>query len=105
MTMKPNVPLPVRRGLGVERFALFSHSVGEAMATTMWRFAGLVVVITESAQCFVESRALQGIRAAQTLFEDPGQLQKLAKWHGIQGKAQWVLDAWIKVWLSPEFAD
>lgn len=94
----------VRNGLGLERFALFGHSVGGAMAV---RIAAALqdsceAVITESAQCFVEPRTLEGIRAAQTLFEDPGQLQKLAKWHG--DRAQWVLDAWIKVWLSPEFA-
>ncbi len=83
----------------------FGHSVGGAMAL---RIAASLqqsceAVITESAQCFVESRTLDGIRSAQTLFEDPAQLQKLAKWHG--DRAQWVLDAWIKVWLSPEFSD
>ena len=31
------------------------------------------------------------------------QLQKLVKRHG--DRAQWVLHAWIKVWLSPEFAE
>jgi pimeloyl-ACP methyl ester carboxylesterase len=95
----------VCRGLGLDRFALFGHSVGGAMAL---RIAAALqesceAVITESAQCFVETRTLEGIRSAQTLFADPGQLQKLAKWHG--DRAQWVLDAWIKVWLSPEFAD
>lgn len=95
----------VRRGLGLDRFALFGHSVGGAMAL---RIAASLqescdAVITESAQCFVESRTLEGIRSAQTLFADPAQLQKLARWHG--DRAQWVLDAWIKVWLSPEFSD
>ncbi|GFE85860.1 alpha/beta fold hydrolase [Steroidobacter agaridevorans] len=95
----------VRDGLGLDRFALFGHSVGGAMAL---RIAASLpesceAVVTESAQCFVESRTLEGIRAAQTLFEDPAQLQKLAKRHG--DRAQWVLDAWIKVWLAPEFRD
>lgn len=95
----------LRRGLGLDRFVLFGHSVGGAMAL---RIAAALpesceAVITESAQCFVESRTLDGIRSAQTAFKEPAQLQKLAKWHG--DRAQWVLDAWVKVWLSPEFSD
>jgi pimeloyl-ACP methyl ester carboxylesterase len=95
----------LRSALGLDRFALFGHSVGGAMAL---RIAASLpdsceAVITESAQCFVEQRTLDGIRAAQTSFEDPAQLQKLVKRHG--DRAQWVLDAWIKVWLSPEFAE
>ncbi|WP_129777963.1 alpha/beta fold hydrolase [Peristeroidobacter soli] len=95
----------VRDALGLERFALFGHSVGGAMAI---RMAASVrtqceAVITESAQCFVEARTLEGIRTAQASFEDPAQRQKLAKWHG--DRTQWVLDAWIKVWLAPEFAN
>ena len=95
----------VRRRLGLDRFALFGHSVGGAMAL---RIAACMqdsceAVITESAQCFVESRTLDGIRVAQTRFEDPAQLQKLARYHG--DRARWVLEAWINVWLSPEFAD
>nr|WP_298726429.1 alpha/beta hydrolase [uncultured Steroidobacter sp.] len=94
----------LRRALGLDRFALFGHSVGGSMALRIAASLGEAcdAVITESAQAFVESRTLDGIRAAQSLFEDPAQLQKLAKWHG--DRAQWVLDAWIKVWLSPEFA-
>lgn len=59
-------------------------------------------VITESAQSFVEPRTLSGIRAAKDQFDDPGQFAKIARWHG--EKARWVLDAWTKVWLSPEFS-
>jgi pimeloyl-ACP methyl ester carboxylesterase len=59
-------------------------------------------VITEAAQPFVEPRTLAGIRSAREQFGDPGQFEKLAKWHG--AKAQWVLDAWTEVWLSPEFS-
>lgn len=95
----------VRAALGLERFALFGHSVGGAMAIRIAASLGesCEAVITESAQCFVEPRTLEGIRVAQTAFEDPAQRQKLAKWHG--ERTQWVLDAWIKVWLAPEFAD
>jgi pimeloyl-ACP methyl ester carboxylesterase len=59
-------------------------------------------VITEAAQPFVEPRTLAGIRSAKEQFGDPGQFEKLAKWHG--AKAKWVLDAWTEVWLSPEFS-
>lgn len=95
----------VRSALGLDRFVLFGHSVGGAMAL---RIAASMpesceAVITESAQCFVEQRTVEGIRAAQISFEDPEQLQKLAKRHG--ERTPWVLDAWIQVWLSPEFAD
>lgn len=95
----------VQDRLGLDRFALFGHSVGGAMAL---RIAASMpesceAVVAESAQCFVESRTLDGIRAAQRLFEDPAQLQKLAKRHG--DRAQWVLDAWIEVWLAPQFRD
>jgi pimeloyl-ACP methyl ester carboxylesterase len=95
----------VREALGLERFCLFGHSVGGAMAIRIAASLGASceAVVTESAQCFVEPRTLQGIRVARTTFEDPAQRQKLAKWHG--ERTQWVLDAWIKVWLAPEFAN
>jgi len=94
----------VRRALGLERCALFGHSVGGSMALRIAAsFPGYCeAVITESAQCFVEPRTLAGIRAAQTAFEDPEQLNRLAKWHG--DRARWVLDAWVGVWLSTEFS-
>jgi pimeloyl-ACP methyl ester carboxylesterase len=62
---------------------------------------GCEAVITEAAQAFVEPRTVSGIRAAKAQFGDPEQFKKIAKWHG--EKAQWVLDAWTEVWLSPEF--
>lgn len=94
----------VRDALRLERFSLFGHSVGGAMAL---RIAASVQeacesVITESAQCFVEPRTLAGIRAAQRMFEDPEQLKKLARWHG--ARARWVLEAWTETWLSPGFS-
>jgi pimeloyl-ACP methyl ester carboxylesterase len=60
-------------------------------------------VITESAQEFVEDRTLEGIRVAGEQFKDPAQLDRLKRYHG--EKAQWVLDAWVQTWQSPEFAD
>lgn len=95
----------LREQLGLERCVLFGHSVGGGMAAhCAARFAeNCEALITESAQAFVEDRTLAGIRAAQALFEDAAQLERLAKYHG--DKTRWVLDAWIDTWLAPDFAD
>ncbi|MGV3708842.1 MAG: alpha/beta fold hydrolase [Gemmatimonas sp.] len=91
--------------LALHRFSLFGHSVGGAMALLIAavEHQRCERVITEAAQAFVEDRTAQGIREAVVLFEDPEQFGKLSKRHG--ERARWVLDAWTKVWLSPEFAD
>ena len=93
------------RGLGVEEFALFGHSVGGAMALAIASLpnARCEAAVTESAQAFVEERTLAGIRAAAEKFAAPAQFEKLKRLHG--EKAQWVLNAWKDVWASPEFAD
>jgi pimeloyl-ACP methyl ester carboxylesterase len=90
--------------LELSRFVLFGHSVGGAMALAIAATQGTrcEAVVTESAQAFVETRTLEGIRAAKAAFEDETQLARLAKWHG--DKSRWVLDAWTEVWLSLEFA-
>ena len=95
---------PLLRALGITRFSLFGHSVGGAMALAIAALQGEAceAVITEAAQAFVEPRTLAGIRAAKQQFGDRRQFEKLARWHGV--KAQWVLDAWTEVWLSPEFS-
>jgi pimeloyl-ACP methyl ester carboxylesterase len=95
---------PIQRALGINRFSLFGHSVGGAMALVIAasQREACDAVITEAAQAFVEPRTLAGIRSAKANFRDPDQFEKLAKWHG--DKAQWVLDAWTEVWLSPEFS-
>jgi len=94
----------IQHALDINRFSLFGHSVGGAMALVIAasRSKGCEAVITESAQAFVESRTLSGIRTAKTQFDDPNQFKKLAKWHG--EKARWVLDAWTEIWLAPEFS-
>lgn len=89
--------------LGITGFSLFGHSVGGAMALVIAaQMPGCNWVVSVSAQAFVEQRTLTGILAAKAQFDRPGQLDRLAKWHG--DKAQWVLDAWTEVWLSPAFA-
>lgn len=59
-------------------------------------------VITEAVQVFAEERTLAAIRAAREAFAAPGQLERLARYHGV--KAGWVLDAWTHSWLAPAFA-
>lgn len=94
----------VREQLGFDHFMAFGHSVGGCMSVGVaGRYTDCLAVITESAQCFVEARTREGIIEARTSFEKPGQIDRLKRYHG--DKAQWVLDAWTKTWLSPEFTD
>lgn len=95
----------IRDALDIERMIPFGHSVGGSMAiATAARFGDFCdAAITESAQAFVEDRTLEGIRAAQVDFAKPGQVERLARYHG--DKASWVLSAWIDTWLAPNFAD
>lgn len=94
----------IRQQLGIDRFALFGHSVGGGMAVHVAAtFAkACIALITESAQAFVEQKTLQGIAEARATFKDPGQFARLRKYH--DAKAGWVLDAWINTWLNPDFA-
>ena len=91
--------------LGIGRMVLFGHSVGGGMAVCAGAALPDLVeaVITESAQAFVEDRTVAGIRHAEKNFEEPGQIERLARYHG--GKARWVLEAWTRTWLSPRFAN
>ncbi len=93
----------LREHLGLNRIIPFGHSVGGGMAVaTAARFpASSVALVTESAQAFVEDRTLAGIRTAKTAFQEPGQIERLERYHG--AKAKWVLDAWIETWLAPAF--
>lgn len=95
----------LRAQLGIGRFVAFGHSVGGGMAVhcaARYR-EDCEALITESAQAFVEDRTLAGIRAAQQLFADPAQVERLGRYHG--DKTRWVLSAWIDTWLAPTFAD
>ena len=95
----------VCHALGLDMIVPFGHSVGGGMAiATAARWPDrCAAVVTESAQSFVEDRTRAGLEAARVEFARPGQLERLARYHG--AKARWVLDAWIETWLSAEFAD
>ena len=94
----------IKSELEIKHFTLFGHSVGGAMAVSIAaHFQNECdAVITESAQAFVEDLTIKGIQIAKQKFKNPEAVEKLKKLHG--EKAQWVLNAWIDVWLSPEFS-
>lgn len=96
---------PLCAQLGLERVVLLGHSVGGCMAAaTAAQFPEVCeALITESAQAFIEDRTREGIRAARQQFAQPGQMDRLRKYHG--DRAAWVLAAWVETWLSPGFRD
>jgi pimeloyl-ACP methyl ester carboxylesterase len=91
--------------LGLEFIIPFGHSVGGAMAVcTAARWPERCrALISESAQSFVEDATHVGLRDAQEKFAQPGQMDRLARYHGT--KARWVFDSWIKNWLSACFEE
>jgi pimeloyl-ACP methyl ester carboxylesterase len=103
---EPRLYLPaVLDALGVDAFVALGHSVGGGMSieTAAFMPTRCEALVTIAAQVFAEDRTLNGIRAAREQFQDPQQLERLARYHG--GKARWVLDAWTETWLSTPFAD
>lgn len=94
----------LRAALGIGRFVAFGHSVGGGMAVhaaALWA-EDCEALVTVAAQAFVEERTVQGIEQAREMFRDPAQRERLARYHG--ERTEWVLQAWIGTWLSPEFA-
>ena len=94
----------LREQLAIERFVAFGHSVGGGMAVACAAAypADCRALITESAQAFVEDRTIEGIRDAEQVFAQPGQHDRLRRYHG--DKAAWVLSAWVDTWLAPDFS-
>ncbi|WP_417781559.1 alpha/beta fold hydrolase [Stutzerimonas xanthomarina] len=95
---------PVRHALDIEHFIALGHSVGGIMAASLAAHHPnhCEALITIAALAFVEDRTLQGIRATQAAFAEPGQVERLRKYHG--AKAEWILWAWIDTWLSDSYA-
>ncbi len=95
----------LRAHFGFDRFVALGHSVGGEMAVTTAAAypAECEALVTVSAQAFIEECTLAGIREAERAFAEPGEMDRLKKYHG--EKAEWVLNAWTKTWLAPEFAD
>lgn len=95
----------VRAAFEIDRMILAGHSVGGGMSIAAAAAfpVATTAVIAMAAQAFIEDRTLAGITAAKKVFGQPGQIDRLARYHG--EKARWVLDAWTETWLSPVFAD
>jgi pimeloyl-ACP methyl ester carboxylesterase len=89
----------------LSQFVVFGHSVGGGMAICCAAShpERCQAVITESAQAFVETATLDGIRQAERQFAEPGQAERLHKYHA--DKSRWVLRAWVDTWLSDAFSD
>ena len=92
------------QALGLGQIIAFGHSVGGAMAISTAAALGsrCRAVIAESAQSYVEESTLNGVRAARVAFSKPGQLERLARYHG--DKAAWALGAWLDTWLDPQYS-
>ncbi|MFV0438139.1 MAG: alpha/beta fold hydrolase [Desulfopila sp.] len=93
----------LKERLGLGRYILLGHSVGGAMSIVI--AAGdpdCQGVVTMAAQAAVEELTVASIARAKRMFAGPGQLERLARWHGV--RAPWVLRAWTEVWLDPAFA-
>ncbi|WP_246483657.1 alpha/beta fold hydrolase [Paenacidovorax monticola] len=74
----------LREQLGVERFIALGHSVGGGMAihcAAEWADT-CDALVTVAAQVFAEERTLGGIRVAREQFQDPQQIERLARYHG-----------------------
>ncbi|WP_246215709.1 alpha/beta fold hydrolase [Microvirga makkahensis] len=97
------IPL-LREQLDLGALIPFGHSVGGGMAVATAAHLPDIcaALVTESAQAFVEDRTLAGIPIAKAAFQEPGQFERLERYHG--DKARWVLDAWTETWLAPSFA-
>ena len=92
----------IKKHLSIDKYILLGHSVGGSMSLNIAaNDKDCTAVISISAQAFVEDITLEGIKTAQKMFEKPGQIERLEKWHG--DKATWVLKAWVDTWLSPDF--
>ena len=94
----------IKAALDIDEYYLLGHSVGGAMAVNIAATDKTCQgIVTLAAQAFVEERTLEGIKAAQKAFANDEQFNRLKKWHG--EKTQWVLDAWIDIWLDEKFAN
>jgi len=93
----------IKKHCSIDKYMLLGHSVGGGMSLNIAATdKDCIAVVSISAQAFVEDLTLKGIVDAKKMFNKPGQIDRLKKWHG--DKAPWVLNAWTGVWLSPDFA-
>ncbi|MCI2285681.1 alpha/beta hydrolase [Colwellia sp. MSW7] len=93
----------LKKQLLIQNYVLLGHSVGGGMAINIAaKDHECLGVISISAQAFIEKITLSGITKAKEFFMSDNQIKRLEKWHG--SKAKRVLNAWVDIWLSPEFS-
>ena len=90
--------------LRLEKVILFGHSDGGTIALlAAAKYPERIkAVITEGAHVFVEEITLDGIRAAEKVYE-PALKGKLAHYHG--DKTEMVFRLWADTWLDGEYRD
>lgn len=89
----------------IKRFVVLGHSVGGVMAVQVAAQypQQCLAAVCISAIVFNEDITVASVTQAKTVFQDPAQRGRLAKYHA--GNTQWVLDSWTETWLSPAFAN
>lgn len=88
---------------GLDEYLVLGHSVGAVMALKV-AVANTDCAAVISIAPLVENSA-SGIASMQSVAErlrSPGQFRRLKRYHA--ERAEWVLESWVAVWLSPEFA-
>ena len=81
----------LRDALDIGPFVAFGHSVGGGMAVNVAarHASDCRALITESAQAFAEDRTVAGVADAKRGFAEPGQLDRLKKYHGEKPPGCW----------------
>lgn len=91
-------------GLANEQTILFGHSDGGTIAllyAALFPDSPLAIAVA-APHIFVEDITLQGIREARDAYRSTDFPARLAR-HHIDGDS--VFEAWVDVWLSPQFRD
>ena len=89
--------------LEVDDFIACGDSVGASMAIeTAALFENRCrAAVSLGGQVLLEKKILDGVRLAESIFEKKENLNKLHPYHG--DKKQWVVEAFVKTWLHPDF--
>lgn len=89
--------------LNIKNPFLVGHSDGGTIALVYASRYPTVAVISEAAHVYVEDVTLEGIRAAQQVYQTTNLEEKLARYHGNQ--ADVLFRAWSETWTNPAFRD
>jgi len=87
--------------LGIENPFLVGHSDGGTIALLYATKYPTFAVISEAAHVYVENITIDGMRAAQKVYQTTNLEEKLAWYHGDQ--ADTLFRAWSETWTRPGF--